>query len=340
MVVYLYRHYFITFLIFIFITLFSQLFHTHLEMTNVILIHLLPVIVVALRGNYLATFIITTISIAVLAFIYILPTLEFLMDEITYIWSFLIFYIVGFTITFQAKRIHLITLKEILYHTLSHDLKTPLSSIVGNATLLLNSPKSDTPFFNQILTEITESSQRMNRLVSNLLDSARLQNRHSALKKEWCDLEELLGLSLQEFPHESIKHRIIWSIPSHLQLFFGDANLLLRLFVNLLDNAFKYSHSDTPIRITVIPTAKHIQLTFFNESPLIPQIELDRLFDKFYRLDNTADISGSGIGLSICRSIVRAHQGHIKAYNQSNGVCFDVTLPVLKQPKTYSESLA
>lgn len=338
MFVYLYRHYFITFLIFIFITLFSQLFHTHLEMTNVILIHLLPVIVVALRGNYLATFIITTISIAVLAFVYILPTLEFLMDEITYIWSFLIFYIVGFTITFQAKRIHLITLKEILYHTLSHDLKTPLSSIMGNATLLLNSPASNTPFFNRILIDIAESSQRMNRLVSNLLDSARLQNRHSALKKEWCDLEELLGLSLQEFSHVSLKERIIWSIPSDLHLFFGDANLLLRLFVNLLDNALKYSDPDTPIRINVVQTYKHIELSFFNESAPISQHKLDRLFDKFYRLDNTADISRSGIGLSICRSIVRAHQGHIKAYNQSNGICFNVTLPILKQPKNYSEN--
>ncbi len=338
MFVYLYRHYFITFLIFIFITLFSQLFRTHLEMTNIILIHLLPVIVVALRGNYLATSIITTISIAILAFVYILPTLDFLMDEVTYIWSFLIFYIVGFTITFQAKRIHLITLKEILYHTLSHDHLTPLSSIMGNATLLLNSPTSDTPFFNRILTEITESSQRMNRLVSNLLDSARLQNRHSALKKEWCDLEELLGLSIQEFPNASLKERIIWSIPSDLRLFFGDANLLLRLFVNLLDNALKYSDPDTPIRIDLVQMSKHVKLSFFNESPPISQRELDHLFDKFYRLNNTADISGSGIGLSICRSIVRAHHGNIKAYNQSNGICFEVILPILRQPETYSES--
>lgn len=338
MFVYLYRHYFITFLLLIIITLISQLFQTHLEMTNIILIHLLPVIVVALRGNYLATMIITTISIAILALIYILPTLDFLMDEISYIWSFLIFYTVGLTITFQAKRIHLISLKEILYHTLSHDLKTPLASIMGNTSLLQNRVPSDNGFFQEILAEIAESSRRMNRLINNLLDSARLQNRHSALKKEWCDIEDLLGISLQEFPNEDIQHRILLNKPENLQLFYGDSNLLLRLLVNLIDNALKYSDPHTSVKVTITQTSKHINMIVFNESPPILQSDLNRLFDKFYRLDNTADISGSGIGLSICRSIVRVHHGEIKAYNIDNGVAFEVILPVLKHPKTYSES--
>lgn len=328
---YPYRHYLVSFLLFALITVISQIFREELEMINIVLIHLIPVIVIALWGNILATTLITTLSIALLA-LYIPPTLSFFVHEAMYIWSFVIFYVVGYTITVQAKRIHYDSMKEILYSTLSHDLKTPLSSIMGNATFLVETHPLDPAIRYKALSQIIESSRQMNRLISNLLDSARLQNPQTPLKKEWCDMEDLITLALREFRTDVLHERVECRFTSDLPLFYGDSSLLVRLFVNLIDNALKYSDKEKPIEIAIAATPKKIRIVFSNECAPIDDTDLEHLFEKFYRAGNTADISGSGIGLSICRDITRAHHGDIRAYNRENGISVEVVLPILKHP--------
>lgn len=302
-------------------------------MTNIILIHLLPVIVIALRGELVTTAIVTTFSIALLA-LYMPPTLSFIVHEMIYIWSFIIFYIVGYTITLQAKRIHQNNLKELLYSTLSHDLKTPLSSIMGNATFLVETHPLDPALRYQALSQVIESSRQMNRLINTLLDSARLQDAKSSLKKEWCDIEDLLNIALHEFRRDVLHERINYHPQENLPLYYGDSVLLMRLFANLIDNALKYSDKEKAITISLIATPQQFQITFSNECSPIPQMELKNLFEKFYRAENTADISGSGIGLSICQDITRAHQGTIRAFNNAKGISIEVNLPITKRPAT------
>ncbi len=330
---YPYRHYIVTALVFGGITLISLIFRKELEITNIVLIHLLPVIVIALGGEVVTTLLVTTFSIALLS-LYIPPTLSFNVHDIIYIWSFLIFYLVGYTITIQARRIHQNSVRDILYSTLSHDLKTPLSSIMGNATFLVETHPLDPALRYQSLSQIIESSRQMNRLISSMLDSARLKNRQTPLKKEWCDLEELLNLSLREFRRDVLHERITYRPASHLSLFYGDAALLMRLFVNLIDNALKYSKPDKAIRVSITADASAITITVSNECDPLPDHELKNLFEKFYRAGNTADISGSGIGLSICRDITLAHRGTIRAANHETGIRVEVSLPILKHPPT------
>ncbi len=328
---YSYRHIIVTFLLFIAITVISFTFHYELELTNIILIHLLPVIVIALQGNIRSTLIVTTLSIALLT-LYIPPTLSLIIHEMIYIWSFVIFYIVGYIITTQAKRIHHNSMKEILYHTLSHDLKTPLSSIMGNATFLVETHPLDPALRYKALSQIIESSRQMNRLIKSLLDSARLQDSQTPLKKEWCDLQDLIALALREFRSDVLHERVVCRFENDIPLFFGDSSLLVRLFVNLIDNALKYSDTAKAIEISITATKNTLQILFSNECAPIPQEELDNLFKKFYRAGNTADISGSGIGLSIARDITRAHLGDIRAYSFNEGIRIEVTLPILKRP--------
>lgn len=327
------RHIILTVVLFALITAISLTFRQQIEMVNIILIHLLPVIVIALRGEIRTTLVITTISILLLA-LYIPPTLSLIVHEMIYIWSFIIFYIVGYIITTQAKRIHLNSMKEILYHTLSHDLKTPLSSIMGNATFLVETHPLDPALRYKALSQIIESSRQMNRLISSLLDSARLQDPQTPLKKEWCDLQDLISLALREFRSDILHERIICRFENDIPLFFGDSSLLMRLFVNLIDNALKYSDNAKAIEIAITSDQKTLRLIFSNECPPIPNDELDNLFEKFYRAGNTADISGSGIGLSIARDITRAHHGDIRAFSFDKGVRIEVTLPILKRPAT------
>ena len=327
-----YRYYIIAFALLTLITMLSQLLHAHLDIINIALIHLVPVVVIALRGDITATMIVTTAAVLMFAFFYVPPHYSLHMHDLIYIWSVIIFYIVGYTITLQAKRIHTSEIKQMLLNTLSHDLKTPLSSILGNTTLLLESDALDPETRKRVLIQVKESSERMDRLIGTLLDSARLKHDQGMLKEEWCDVEDLIGVALQEFHEDNHQKRLEIEIGDDLPLLWADGALLVRLFVNLIENAFKYTKEGKEIRISVSSDKKAMRILFFNESAPIESDDLENIFERFYRLDNTADINGSGIGLAICKDIVAAHQGSIEAYNVKGGVCFEVILPILKHP--------
>ncbi|MBE0496199.1 MAG: DUF4118 domain-containing protein [Campylobacterales bacterium] len=325
------RHYFIFIIILGLVTLFSHLLRPHLELINITLLHLIPVLVIALRGKMIATFLASLVAVILLNVLYVPPLYSFTVDDIFYLWSFLIFFIVGGLVTSQAKKIQASKIKEILLNTLSHDLKTPLSSILGNTTLLLEQPKLPLQSQLDILQEIKTSSEQMNRLVASLLDNARLQGGDSALRMDWCDLEDSLGVALQEFYHDENKLKL--SLQHDLPLYWGDQELLVRLFVNLLDNAFKYSPPNQAVHIKITyAKTKAFYIRFFNHASPVDPTEIANIFDIFYRLETAADIKGSGIGLSICKKIVQAHKGSIEAFSQYGGIVFYITLPVIKHP--------
>jgi two-component system sensor histidine kinase KdpD len=101
--------------------------------------------------------------------------------------------------------------------------------------------------------------------------------------------------------------------------------------VNLIDNAIKYAKENTTIKLEVLNLNNYIQIVIFNESEYIDEGKLKNIFDKFYRLEDTNDISGSGIGLAICKSIIKLHNGEIKALAKNNGISVEITLPITKK---------
>lgn len=103
--------------------------------------------------------------------------------------------------------------------------------------------------------------------------------------------------------------------------------------INLLDNAFKYSKQNTKIYLDILSLTNSIIIKIFNEAEFINKNKLKNIFDKFYRFEDTNDISGSGIGLAICKSIVKLHSGEIKAVSQNNGILIEIELPILKRAK-------
>jgi len=327
-----YRHLISALIIFIMITFISLMLKDYLDLVNIALIHLIPIVVIALRGKYWATTFIALITILFFNVLYIPPIYSFSVHDTIYLWSFAIFLFVGYIITWQAKKIKHNEIKEIFLNTLSHDLKTPLSSILGSITLLLEDQKLNDTTKNTLLHDIKNSSEKMRRLINNLLDNARLKDKNLKLKMEWCDLEDLLGVALKDFDGEHLQRSLHIFIDPTLLLYWGDYNLLGRLFANLLDNAFKYSNQNRQIYIKIKQTSNEISIVFFNESNPLNERSLETIFDKFYRAENNQEISGSGIGLFICQSIVLAHHGKIKAYNKDNGICFEITLPILKYP--------
>ena len=315
-----------------FVTSICLLFYDSLELINIALIHFIPIIVIALEGNYARTTLIASISVLLFNYLYVPPVFTFNVYDIIHVWTFAIFLFFGYVITWQAKKIKRNEMKEILLNTISHDLKTPLSSILGSITLLLEDQKLSLETQKTLLNDIKNSSDKMNRLINNLLDNARLKDKKLELKMEWCDLEDLLGVALKDFDDAHIKRSLHIFIDPTLPLYWGDYNLLGRLFANLLDNAFKYSNQNKQIYIKLKQEDDRIRILFFNESNPLNERTLETIFDKFYRAEDNQEISGSGIGLFICQSIVQAHRGEIRAYNKDNGICFEITLPILKYP--------
>ena len=318
------------------ITLISNIFRDHLQIINIALIHILPVIFVAIHGNLKATFFITFISVILLNFLYIPPLYSIDISNELYIWSFGIFVIVGWIITVQARDLSAKTkqneLKESILNILSHDLRTPLSTIHGTINLLLSDKKMTEKSKENLLEDINYASLRMKRLITNLLDSTRLTDKNFDLKLEWCDFEDIVGVALEEFSKKQSEDLLDIKIDD-MTLYWGDNTLLTQLMVNLIDNAIKYAKEDTIIKLEILNLNNFIKVTIFNESEDIDEKKLKNIFDKFYRLEDTNDISGSGIGLAICKSIVKLHGGEIKASSKNSGVSIEINLPIMKRAK-------
>jgi two-component system sensor histidine kinase KdpD len=322
-----YKYIYKTLGILLIITLISHLFKEYLDIINIALIHIIPVVIIAIYGNVKATIFITLLSVIFLNFLYIPPLYSFSVHNELYIWSFLIFGIVGWIITIQAKNLNTQTkqneLRESLLHIISHDLRTPLSTIHGSINLILSNDNLDIESKNNLLEDINYSSLRMKRLITNLLDSTRLSSGSIDLKLEWCDFEDIVGVALNEFSQKQNDEKLDIKI-DELSLFWGDNTLLTQLIINLLDNAFKYSKPNTKIYLEIHNLNNFTKIKVFNESEYIDKEKLKNIFDKFYRFEDTNDISGSGIGLAICKSIV------IKAIAQNDGISIEIKLPIIK----------
>ena len=321
-------------IILLIITFISHVFMEHLQIINIALIHIVPVVVVAIHGNFKATFVITFLSVILLNFLYIPPLYSFNVNNELYIWSFIIFAVVGWIITLQAKNLRTQTkqneLKESLLNIISHDLRTPLSTIHGTINLLLSDKRLDEKSTRSLLEDVNYASLRMKRLITNLLDSTRLTDKNIDLKLEWCDFEDIVGVALEEFSQKQSEDLIDIKIDD-MTLYWGDNILLTQLIVNLFDNAFKYSKENTTIELEILNLSNYIKITIFNESEYIDVKKLKNIFDKFYRLEDTNDISGSGIGLAICKSIVKLHGGEIKAIQKNRGISIEIDLPIIKR---------
>ncbi|MFA5454610.1 MAG: DUF4118 domain-containing protein [Sulfurimonas sp.] len=316
------------------IAIISHIFREYLDIINIGLIYIIPVVIVATHGNMKATIFITILSVIFFNFLYIPPLYSFKVHNELYIWNFLIFAIVGWIITVQAKNLHTQTkqneLRESLLHIISHDLRTPLSTIHGTINLILSNQNLDKNSIKGLLEDVNYASLRMKRLITNILDSTRLSSGNINLKFDWCDFEDIVGVALEDFSEKQNSELLEIQIDD-LPLYWGDNILLKQLIINLLDNAFKYSKNNTKVTLKIFSTNNSVKIGVFNQSNHIDETKLKNIFDKFYRLEDTNDISGSGIGLSICKSIVELHGGSIEATAINNGILIEAKLPIMKK---------
>jgi two-component system sensor histidine kinase KdpD len=228
-------------------------------------------------------------------------------------------------------------LRNALFNSISHELRTPLASIIGAVSGLMDTEgvysEGDK---RELLETVKEGADRMDRLVANLLDTARLESGMMQLKKDWCDIEDITGTALRRVG-ECIKERsLLVNIAADLPLIKADCVLLEQVVVNLLDNACKYSAQGSEIVITASQEKNVIQVSVADRGAGIPAENLTRIFDKFYRIQQPKSVNGTGLGLSICKGIIEAHGGYIQAENRpGGGTVMTFVLPCAEQPPKY-----
>ena len=229
-------------------------------------------------------------------------------------------------------------LRSALLTSVSHDLRTPLASILGAASGLQSyHALLDDAARRELLATIREEAERLNRFVGNLLDMTRLESGALAPRLEAADLGEMVGAALTRAGRVLADHRVEMDLAPDLPLLRVDAVLFEQVLFNLLDNAAKNASEGSTVRLRVwhepaSGTTGLVRLQVIDEGAGLPEDSLERIFDKFHRIPGgDRQRAGTGLGLAICRGFVEAMGGSIDAANRGDrpGAVFTLTLPAM-----------
>ncbi|WP_039006556.1 DUF4118 domain-containing protein, partial [Cupriavidus sp. IDO] len=202
-------------------------------------------------------------------------------------------------------------LRSSLLAAVSHDLRTPLTALIGMAETMQRSDPPLPPHMADIASAMREQAKRMSTMVVNLLDMARLQGRDVRMQKEWQSFEELVGAALASLRDALAHHRVVVADLSSVPLVECDAVLMERVLCNLLENAAKYTPPGTEIRVRAALTDEEVRLVIEDDGPGVPAGRERQIFEKFTRGERESVTPGVGLGLAVCEAIVQAHGGHI-----------------------------
>jgi two-component system sensor histidine kinase KdpD len=229
-------------------------------------------------------------------------------------------------------------LRAALLTSISHDLRTPLAGILGSVTSLKGHRKTlDEAAQEELIGTIQEEAERLNRFIANLLDMTRLESGAIEPRLDVVDVGDVVGSALHRAGKVLSRHRVEIDLAAELPAIKVDPVLFEQVLFNLLDNAGKYAPAGSKVRISAQEDKSGVRLQIQDEGDGIPAADLERIFDKFYRVHATdRKRAGTGLGLPICRGFVEAMGGTITAANRTDrhGAVFTIVLPVpAEQPR-------
>ncbi|MEO6612810.1 MAG: ATP-binding protein [Chitinophagaceae bacterium] len=332
-----------------------------LEYRSVAFILLLIVSLIAVVFDIIPVLIAAALSALTWNFLFIPPRFTFHIGSAEDGFLFLMYFVIALVSSVFTNRIRkaekqvrekeekekTLKLYNTLLNSLSHELKTPIATIIAATDNLLDESSKLSDSNRKELTEnISVASLRLNQQVENLLSMSRLESGFIQPKKDWCDINELVYDVIHRLEQELKDHNVHVSIEENLPLYKLDYGLMEQVVYNLLYNASIYTpgHGDIFIRarnntekIYKLETSStehseikketsHLSLQIEDRGPGFPENELEKVFDKFYRLNNSKT-GGSGLGLSIVKGFVEAHNGTVILENIPQGARFTIEIP-------------
>jgi two-component system sensor histidine kinase KdpD len=318
-------------------TLFGEFVKRKLEPTNIVMFYLLAVVIAAIRWGQGPAIVTSILSVLTFDFFLVPPYLTLSVADLQYIFTFIAFLVVGVVISTLASktREQVIQrqkekLQTALLNSISHDLRTPLSSVTGSLSALLDDDAGlDDATRKELLETAFTESDRLNQLVGNLLDMTRMEAGALQINRKACELRDVLGVTLEQLKENISARNIRIDIPKDFPEISVDFLFMMKVFFNIIDNALKYSPVDTPIDIKATAFKDKVRIEVKDRGIGIPQGDLKRVFEKFYRVERPQQIRGTGLGLSICKGIIEAHGGEITAENNPDrGTTFIITIPL------------
>ncbi len=245
-------------------------------------------------------------------------------------------------LTEHAKRTHMQIeterLRNSLLSAISHDLRTPLATIIGSASTLVEDEgqlqrQDQLNLGHAILNE----AERMSNLVNNILDMARLDSGVVELNKQWHPLEEVIGSALTRLQKHLAERSVKVNLPPGIPMLYADAVMIEQVLINLLENAVRYTPAGSALEIYANLAVDQVEIAVADHGSGIPAGLEAQVFEKFYQAQHETAQSGVGLGLAICRAIVEVHQGRIRVENRpTGGAIFSFTLPLDHPPPELS----
>ncbi|MDP2273476.1 MAG: DUF4118 domain-containing protein [Archangium sp.] len=318
-------------------TAIGHLARDHFAAPDFVMLYLLVVVVAATRFGRKPALLASGLSVLAYDFFFVTPNFTFAVADERHLLTFATLFIVSLSISALAETARSSSLKaqteemrSSLLSAVSHDLRTPLAAITGAATTLKENAATLAPATrDELIDAICVEAERLERLVGNLLDMSRLQSGVLEVKREWVPLEEVIGAALG-FVEGALGARPIRTrLPADLPLIPVDPVLLEQVFRNLLDNVAKYTPAGTPVELAARAVEGGVEVVVEDEGPgLAPGTE-QKVFEKFFRGAHPGT-QGAGLGLAICKGIIDAHGGTLRAGTSARGGArFTLTIPLV-----------
>jgi two-component system, OmpR family, sensor histidine kinase KdpD len=324
------------------------------DLTNIAMVYLLGVVIVALHCPRSAAVGASVLSVAALDYFFVPPRGRFTVDDAQYLLTFAIMLAVSLVISGLVRGIRMRAsaqaaleiegekerIRSALLASISHDLRTPLAVMASaSSSLAQNAERLSVEERRTLATGVFEQSRELSERVNKILQMTRLETGEMKVERDWASIGEIASSALSQLSERLSAHRVLVELPDDLPLVRVDAGLIEQVLVNLLDNAAKHTPAGTFIRVQARRAQGEIVVSVEDFSSGIPEEDVERIFEKFNRARLTDGGKGMGLGLPICRAIVRLHGGKAWAERISGGgTAFRFTLPAESVPSVPSET--
>jgi len=337
--------YIISILLILVTSFFSYFTIDYMGHRAVALMFLLVVSILAMLFDIFPVLLTALLSALIWNFFFIPPKYTFHIETPEDALMFLMYFVVALinvVLTFKIREFEkksrdkeeretTIMLYNTLLNSLSHELKTPISTIIGAIdTILQTSGKLSHENRYELYYEIEIAGERLNRQVENLLSMSRLDAGFLKPKLDWCDLNELIFAVINDHKDGARDHEIIFHPDEDLPLFKIDRGLIAQALYNILHNAIIHTPKNSVINIAIEEEEDYCLFVISDNGPGFPEKEMRHVFDKFYRLSHSIG-GGTGLGLSIAKGFIEAHNGTIHLENlKAGGARFSIVVPAEK----------